>query len=119
MSGVKIRNGYSRINRINLNEDSTQLDTSSVIGAAAAGAVIRILKQADSMEDIGNISAITEHFNIKDSNKRKMEVVGREEVTTLTDGNGNETSTAAPKTVEMYVSQGWTLVRTEVRELYG
>ena len=117
--GVKVMSGYSRTSRVRLPEDVVDLDTSTPIGAAAAGAITRILNRSTNMEDIGNVMTVAGSIRTTDHTASAKVTVGVKEYTTLVDVNGMTTKTADVNKVAVLLENGWKVDKIEEVEVKG
>ena len=116
---VKVMSGYSRTSRVRLPEDVVDMDTSSPIGAAAAGAVIRTLNRCTNMEDIGNVMTVAGSIRTTDHTANAKVAVSVKEYTTLVDVNGVSTKTADVNKVAVLLENGWKVDKIEEVEVKG
>ena len=116
---ARIIPGRSWTNKIRLPEELTNLDTDSPIGAAAAGATIRILNSCRSMDDIGNVAAIAGAFNVVDASQQAKVSVAKKEYTYLVDGSGKEVKTSDVNKVNILVNAGYKVDRIEEVDVTG
>ena len=106
-------NGWSRPNKIRLNEDNTKLNTSDPIQGMATGAVIRILKTCNTVDDIGNVASIAAHFQTYDGNAQQTpQTVGEKEVYHVEKG-GKKTTVSSPESLKILTDQGWIVTDVE------
>ena len=111
--------GWSKTNRISLPEDTTSLDTSNPIGAAAAGATVRILNSCRSMEDIGNVLAVAGSVATTDATAGAPVTVGKKEYTYLVDTDGVEHKVADANKVSIFMANGMKVLKVEEEDITG
>ena len=116
---ARVMPGRSWTNKIRLAEEVTNLDTDSPIGAAAAGATIRILNTCRSMEDIGNVLAVAGSVVTTDASKQAKVSVAKKEYTYLVDGSGKEVRTSDVNKVNILVNAGYKVDRIEEIDITG
>jgi hypothetical protein len=103
--------------KVRLPDGVTTLDTSTPIGAAATGAIIRTLNKATDVEDVGNVLQLANAVNTSDGSNART-VIGVKETFIYSDGT-NEHSTCDHRTAELYVKQGMTFVRCDKEDIMG
>tara|TARA_R100001594_G_C3972236_1_gene248042 strand:- start:388 stop:744 length:357 start_codon:yes stop_codon:yes gene_type:complete len=103
---ARIIPGRSWTNKIRLPEDVTNLDVSTPVGAAAVGATVRILKSARGMEDIANVLSVAGSITTTDTNAQGPTVIGVQEYTILTDGQGQDHKVSNPETIKTFMANG-------------
>ena len=108
--------GFERTNRIRLPEGKVKIDTKTSIGASTMGTIIRAQKTGD-YENIGN--ALNLHEVVTTVSDSTQTVVGVQEVVVLKDSAGIEHDIMDPTTVKTLMGTGFTLVRTEHRDITG
>jgi|TARA_R100001510_G_C7454176_1_gene77647 hypothetical protein len=104
--------------KVRLPDGITNLDTSTPIGAAATGAIIRTLNKATDIEDVGNVLQLANAVSTTDGNSAKT-VIGVKETFIYADSNGVEHSTCDHRTAELYAKQGMTFVKTLSEDIMG
>ena len=102
---------------IRLPEGETKLDPKSPIGAAATGAIIRVMNRATDMEDIGNVLTLSGSVSVNDTSKQV--VIGRRETFVYKDANDVEHETDEHDTCKMFERQGMTFVRLVKEDILG
>ena len=117
--GARIMPGRSWTNKIRLPEELTSLDVSTPVGAAAAGATVRILNSCTTIDDIGNVLAVAGSVSTSDSSSKAPVVIGKVEYTYLVDGNGNEHKVSNPETIKTFVSNGMTVTKVIEEDITG
>ena len=110
--------GFERTNRIRLPDTKVKIDTKTAIGASTMGTIIRAQKTGD-YENVGNALQLHEAVVVVDENAGGRTIVGREEVVVLKDSTGLEHEVLDPTTVKTLMDSGFTLVRTEHRDIMG
>ena len=111
--------GRSWTNKIRLPEDSTNLDVSTPVGAAAVGATVRILNSCRTIDDIGNVLAVAGSVTTTDADSKSAVVVGKKEYTVLVDATGKEQRTANPAMVSTMLDNGFKIDRIEEVDVTG
>ena len=108
--------GFERTNRIRLPDTKVKIDTKTAIGASTMGTIIRAQKTGD-YENIAN--ALNLHEVVTTVDAVSETVVDIQEVVILKDSNDVEHEILDPRTVKTLIDQGFTLVRTEHRDVTG
>ena len=108
--------GFERTNRIRLPEGKVKIDTNTAVGASTMGTIIRAQKTGD-YENIGN--ALNLHEVVTTVDVSSDTVVGVQEVVILKDSSNVEHEILDPTTVKTLIDKGFTLVRTEHRDITG
>ena len=116
---TRIMSGYSRTNRVRLPEDKISIDTGKPEGAAAMGAVVRILNRSNHMDDIGNVLTIADAISSEDQSSSAKVKVGVKEYTHLVDANGVSTKTADVNKVAVLLDNGWKVDKIEEVDQMG
>ena len=116
---ARIIPGRSWTNKIRLPEESTSLDVSKPAGAAAMGAVVRILNSCRTMDDIGNVLAVAGSVDTTDSSNSAPVTVGKKEYTYLVDGTGKEVKTSDVNKVGILINAGYSVDRIEEENITG
>ena len=111
--------GRSWTNKIRLPEESTNLDTSTPVGAAAVGATVRILNGCRTIDDIGNVLAVAGSVTTTDANNTAAVVIGKKEYTVLVDVTGKEQRTSNPTMVKTMMENGFKIDRIEEEDVTG
>ena len=117
--GARIMPGRSWPNKIRLPEELTSLDVSTPVGAAAAGATVRILNSCTTIDDIGNVLAVAGSVSTSDSSSKAPVVIGKVEYTYLVDGSGKEVRTSDVNKVNILVNAGYKVDRIEEVDVTG
>ena len=110
--------GFERTNRIRLPEGKVKIDTNTAVGASTMGTIIRAQKTGD-YENIGNALNLHEVVTTVDNSGGGKTVVGVQEIVVLKDSSGLEHEVLDPVTVKTLIDTGFTLVRTEQRDILG
>tara|TARA_Y100001938_G_scaffold134038_1_gene194065 strand:+ start:554 stop:901 length:348 start_codon:yes stop_codon:yes gene_type:complete len=113
---TRLMSGYERTNRIRLPEGKTRLSPKDPIGAAAMGAVVRVMNRANTMDEIGNILTLQGSVGIEDNTKT---VIGVRETFVYVDSNGVEHKTEDHNTAALFKSEGMTFVRCDREDIMG
>ena len=116
---ARIIPGRSWTSKIRLPEEHTTLDVSSPVGAAAVGATVRILNSARTMEDIGNVLAVSSAVSTTDQNSTAPVTVGTKEYTYLVDGDGVEHKVADPNKVAIFINNVMKVTKVEEEDITG
>ena len=104
--------------KVRLPDGITNLDTSTPIGAAATGAIIRTLNKAHDVEDVGNVLQLANAVTTTDNAQAKT-VIGVKETFVYADANNAEHNTCDHRTAELYAKQGMTFIRCDKEDITG
>ena len=115
--GARLMAGFDRTTRIRLPEGETKLDPKDPIGAAATGAIIRVMNRANDMEDIGNMLTLKGSVSVADSSKQV--VIGSRETFVYKDASDVEHETDDHDTCKMFERQGMSFVRVVKQDIMG
>lgn len=116
--GVRLKAGWDRMTTVRLPEGKTNVDSAKPLGAALTGTMIRVLKDCNTMDDIGNAMTLYNSVNTVNSNDQKQVVIGHEESYVLV--NGTETTTVTDSNaMNGLLANGWTLKETISKEILG
>ena len=110
--------GYERTNRVRLPEGETVIDVSDPISAAISGSIIRAAKQANSMDDVGNLLQLTKAVRTVDGSNNKPVVIGTKEVYVVTDGTSTQ-DVEDPTAYGAMLANGWKLVTVKREDVMG
>lgn len=116
---TRIMPGRSWTNKIRLPEETTSLDVSKPAGAAAMGAVVRILNSCRTMDDIGNVLAVAGSVTTTDSTDNAAVTVGKKEYTYLVNASGKEVKTSDANKIPTLLNAGFTVDRIEEVDITG
>ena len=114
---VRLKAGWDRPSTVRLPEGKTNIDIATPLGSAMAGNMIRVLKSANTMEDVGNALTLFNSVTTSDSSQQGRVLIGREEKYILS--NGKKTvEVADAKAMDSLLSNGWTLQDTKTEDIY-
>tara|TARA_Y100001951_G_C11086075_1_gene154065 strand:- start:77 stop:382 length:306 start_codon:yes stop_codon:yes gene_type:complete len=101
-----------------MNGEEVKLDTSDPIGAACAGQIIKDIKSGD-LENVGNLSIISETFSCTDKSANNSKIVlSRNTVTMMVNGKTTVEARNVDE-VNSFAAQGFTITGTKVEEITG
>ena len=109
---------YERTNRVRLPEGEASIDTSTPIGAAIAGSLIRMAKNMNTPEHAGNLLELNKSVKTVDGSNNKPVVIGTKETYTVTDGT-NTQEVEDPTAYGAMLSNGWKLVEVKRVDIKG
>ena len=112
---VNLYSGYESTKRVRLPEGKTNIDVKNPLGAATMATLIRA-NSTGNFENVGNALALNDAVTTQGSNSDPV-IVDTQEVTVLKDTNGVDHEVTNPRTVEVYLGQGMTIIKTKVREV--
>ena len=115
---VRLNQGREWNKNVRLPEGKTKIDISTPAGAAMAGTIIKVLKNCTDVEDIGNAMTLYNSIETTNSADNKPCVIGYDESYELTDGQ-NTTIVSDASAMNGLLANGWKLVKTHQKEIYG
>ena len=110
-----LKPGWSRTNRVRLNDEPVKLDPKDPIQGACMGKIMRDIKNGD-LDNIGNLQLVGQAFNVSNDDDERV-VIGKEQVTFVADTNGVEHECIDATMLKTMLDSGCTLVRTEVKDI--
>ena len=116
----RIMSGFSRTNHIKLPEETTTIDTSTVLGASAYGAILKANKTGN-YENVGNVLTLYKSIKEVDSSNDKEDrfIRSSNTVTVLTDANGGEHRLTDSAMVIAYTDKGMTISKTITKHTWS
>ena len=116
---VIFNQGYERTKRIRLPEGQTNLNPKDPVQASAIGNVIRTVRNATGLEDVGAVLSLVGAVNVVDPNANVAKtVVGKEEIYHMS--NGKQTMKVRDaQAMTGLLAVGWLCDRTETNDILG
>ncbi len=112
---TQLYSSFERTNRVRLPEGKTEVDVKTPLGAATMASLIRA-NSTGNYDNVGNALALNEAVNALSDSSDPI-VVDTQEVTVLKGDDGIEHELTNPRTIAVYIGEGYKIVATKVREI--